>query len=380
MSLPDDEMGSRPMTRSEHPPPDMEDQSLVVIDRDQIEELARKFHEKAAGDEGDDDDEDEGLELEEFVEAFGNVLGDNLSEKELQHMFMKIDANADGSVDWNEFTNFMLMENKGSAETDDENLKFVKMRYCELAEVPRQHQHKEMIDCILFLEKTEREKNDRLVTASRDGTIRFWSASNFAHLKTVHISQSWINGIAYMPNSNTIVACSMDRVVSFYDPYSYECISRIRDTGTQRYLPFAPIAVDAAVLHDKDEVLMLGDDGGNLMVYRMKGKDWHICDGRPGLPCKHSLEGKPSLHSQNVQLSRLLNLHDDWITKVKYDSQLGLVITASLDCTIKQIDINKIHTAQPIKRTFEGHSKGLISVDNYMHYSHRVYHGPNFNL
>ncbi len=131
----------------------------------------------------------------------------------------------------------------------------------------------------------------------------------------------------------------------------------------QRHLSFAPIAIDAAVLADGNEVLMLGDDGGNLMVYRMKDKDWHICDGRPGLSCKHSQESKPSLHSSHVQLSRLLNLHDEWITKVKYDPRLGLVITASLDCTVKQIDINKIDTGQHVKRTFKGHKKGVYSFD-----------------
>jgi Ca2+-binding EF-hand superfamily protein len=33
----------------------------------------------------------------------------------LKKLFMRIDANSDGSVDWDEFSNFMLMESQGGA-------------------------------------------------------------------------------------------------------------------------------------------------------------------------------------------------------------------------------------------------------------------------
>ena len=33
------------------------------------------------------------LDLDEFLEAFGGVLGKNLSHEQLTHLFMKIDAN-----------------------------------------------------------------------------------------------------------------------------------------------------------------------------------------------------------------------------------------------------------------------------------------------
>ena len=128
-------------------------------------------------------------------------------------------------------------------------IKFTKLRRSELAETHRGKQHKEMIDSMLLLERSEREKQERYVTASRDGTMRFWNAQNLAHIKTVDVSQSWVNGIAYMPKSNIIAACSMDRVVKFYDPYTYELTGRIADTGneSQRHLPFAPTAIDAVM-------------------------------------------------------------------------------------------------------------------------------------
>ena len=47
------------------------------------------------------------LDEAQFVTAFSRVLGDQLTEQQLTHLFMKIDANSDGEVDWDEFTSFM---------------------------------------------------------------------------------------------------------------------------------------------------------------------------------------------------------------------------------------------------------------------------------
>ena len=59
------------------------------------------------------------LDTEEFLEAFGEVLGKNLTHEQLTHLFMKIDANSDGSVDWDEFTNYMLLETQAASDMSD---------------------------------------------------------------------------------------------------------------------------------------------------------------------------------------------------------------------------------------------------------------------
>ena len=52
------------------------------------------------------------LELNEFIEAFGEVIGKHMNMKELKQLFMKIDADSNGSVEWPEFMNYMLLENQ----------------------------------------------------------------------------------------------------------------------------------------------------------------------------------------------------------------------------------------------------------------------------
>ena len=56
------------------------------------------------------------LRIDEFLAAFETVLGfEDMTRLEAEHLFMKIDANSDGSVDWNEFSNYMLLENQAQA-------------------------------------------------------------------------------------------------------------------------------------------------------------------------------------------------------------------------------------------------------------------------
>lgn len=130
---------------------------------------------KAAFDRADTDNGGS-LDIDEFLEAFGGVLGKNLSHEQLTHLFMKIDANSDGSVDWDEFTNFMLLENQAAADMSDRS-------YAErLQELdpkvdpnPKHLHHRDMMEGILQLPKL-----DKLFTHSRDGTVRVWNARSAA--------------------------------------------------------------------------------------------------------------------------------------------------------------------------------------------------------
>ena len=121
-----------------------------------------------------DTDQGGSLDMEEFLEAFGGVLGENLTTTQLIHLFMKIDANSDGSVDWDEFTQFMLLENQAAADMSDRSFAVRYMeqdpRLCDPN--PKSVHHRDMIEQILLIGKgTQQEK---LVTSARDGTVRVW--------------------------------------------------------------------------------------------------------------------------------------------------------------------------------------------------------------
>ena len=50
------------------------------------------------------------LSEDEFVQAFSSILHERFSPEELRLWFVRIDANANGSIDWDEFSTFLLLE------------------------------------------------------------------------------------------------------------------------------------------------------------------------------------------------------------------------------------------------------------------------------
>jgi hypothetical protein len=52
----------------------------------------------------------------QFREVFGKVFHGALSYDQLTTLFMKIDANSDGTVDWDEFSTYMMMGTINSEE------------------------------------------------------------------------------------------------------------------------------------------------------------------------------------------------------------------------------------------------------------------------
>jgi Ca2+-binding EF-hand superfamily protein len=61
----------------------------------------------------------------QFSDAFGKVLessGGKLEGLQIERLFMQIDANSDGGVDWNEFSNYMLLESQANQSEPTEHV------------------------------------------------------------------------------------------------------------------------------------------------------------------------------------------------------------------------------------------------------------------
>ena len=55
-------------------------------------------------------DDEPGLDIDEFKGAMRKIMGENVPEREIELIFMKVDANCDGNVDWAEFLEYTLRE------------------------------------------------------------------------------------------------------------------------------------------------------------------------------------------------------------------------------------------------------------------------------
>lgn len=76
-------------------------------------------------------DLDSGLNLDEFVTAFGNILGKTMRKHEIVNLYMKIDVNCDGKVDWSEFMEYMLLQNHGIEKLEKQSVSFKLKKVCK---------------------------------------------------------------------------------------------------------------------------------------------------------------------------------------------------------------------------------------------------------
>jgi len=181
------------------------------------------------------------LNERQFVEKLGGVLGRNLSKQKLTHLFMKIDVNSDGTVDWDEFTNFMFLDKKESAvsriDMGSENAyKFVPVDSSVITSVNRsilqgRHPHRDVIRALIPL-----PDQGKFLSCSRDGTICFWNPATFQllkHLQTIEqpdmfrrgintLGADYLTAAVYMSYSNRLAVASVDNSVSFYDIHGNE--------------------------------------------------------------------------------------------------------------------------------------------------------------
>ena len=282
----------------------MADQGQSMEDRINLHQLMEL---KAAFDRADTDGGGS-LDIQEFLEAFGGVLGKNLSHEQLTHLFMKIDADSNGTIDWDEFTNFMLLENQAASDMSDRS-------YSErLQETggpvepnPKHLHHRDMMDGILQVPKL-----DRLFTHSRDGTVRVWNGQTLAHQKTLKVSDAWVTGTCHFASSGRVAVSTMDRSISYYDTDKLELVGQLTGLDT------SPLCLGC--WNDQlQERMIVGDDQGGITLYDTVPRS----------------SGEVSMSAASYRRGGEQGRHSDWVTKVEYYPDLNFCISSSLDGTVK---------------------------------------------
>ena len=209
---------------------------------------------------------------------------------------MKIDADSNGSVEWHEFMNYMLLENMTLSSMKKEHFDYIQPTERSVREdpTPSQHMiagvpqrcHRDMITAIHIIYPVEKlkvkptdegisldayKKKMRYCTSSRDGTVKFWNAMDMKHQKQIKVTDGiWVTCITYMTKTDILVAGSANRMISFYDlkttNYGTPC-SRIED------LVGIPLCMEyyrwpsANIKEGKVESLLVGDDLGICHLY-----------------------------------------------------------------------------------------------------------------
>ena len=319
------------------------------------------------------------------MKAFGGILGKGMSSLQLEKLFMKIDANSDETVDWDEFMNFMLLENQSLdiMTVDTANYELQIKPDPPLATDTKIH--REMINKILSIQEervSDKKKMQKYITAGRDGKVKIWNAASLELAQTINVvSKAWVTTICYMERSGVIAVGAGDRSLTFYELATGQPTSKVTLKDGM------PLAMGYIYLaSQKKEVLAVGDDLGILHVYTM-GEKWHMCDYQTlkdkCLSC-HSAEleakreklmssldsakGNDRSSKKNPKvliiqyLDRVevkgLRLHQGWITRVIIIEDLDSIVTSSLDGFVHFHGIED----HKYKRTFKLHQKGINAL------------------
>lgn len=327
------------------------------------------------------------------------TIPDPTKQQELKQLFRRIDANSDDSVDWNEYTNYLLLEEQGAhnLETEAARCEITPQTFTE----PRQnsgHHHREIIHTIIKLDKKQ-----AYLTASGDGEMKLWELKNLAFRRTIDHQQR-TTCVKYVPRPAKLVVGAVDRTLTFYEMTSFHPVGKFVNLQS---IPQSLNTFDEGLAYGRNgtnqDVLLWGDDGGALHGVRIhpfrtfhvsnfeynmsneaireahkvaekKSKMWHPSNNthhRGRSSNKHATTtenvaaGAKSAKSSNTIAAPLVNttsgttsrlvvvmgqgvshifsasLHTDWITKVEYVHPLNMVATSSLDGTINFFDLTR---------------------------------------
>ena len=260
---------------------------------------------------------------------------------------MKIDADSNGSVDWDEFTNFMFLKRQTGGNDDAGlNWMFLEEEQPDVnASTTPSVYHSDIITVCTYVPEI-----DKYATGSRDGTFKVWNAADFQHYRTFeNCKGSWVSDLVMLPDKRLAVSSS-DRSISFYGIYrqNLELMGRVFCSGMMG----TPLCMTTASISDTTR-LIFGDSKGAVRMLRLNYdtfKDGHV---RSIVRDDYVL-----VHDQ----------HDDWVTKVMYVPELNALVSSSMDSKIKIVDINQnagnnVNSIFKVRQTVSLHSKGIYDFD-----------------
>ncbi|KAJ3083935.1 WD repeat-containing protein 49, partial [Rhizoclosmatium hyalinum] len=306
-----------------------------------FEQLMQTFHAHK------NEDGSSGFDIDKFREVFGKVLGGNLSYDQMTMLFMKIDANSDGTVDWDEFSTYMMAGSMGETE---HLINVIDEKIRKMINGP----HKDMIKRIDFVPKER-----KYVTVSREGIVGIYGL-NLKLQKTVDTKKffpnmSWVADALFMHDHAKLVIITDDRQLCIFDilsikPRLIACIAQLENNPL--CLAYAP------QYDDSGDLILFGDDGGYVNVLQITRKFLfeNVSDNdnlEQLTPAK--LQKKDSLKKNSLSYYRR-KIHNDWVLKVHYYQEMNGFVSCASENTkslvigdLERKTVRYIHVPKGIK-------------------------------
>jgi WD40 repeat protein len=274
---------------------------------------------------------------------------------ELCTLFKKIDARDSRTVDWEEFTNYMLNHMPGYNTTELPGELSQNPMVGENFAASWSSGHTDMINDICVVSDIGVAGGGaganlgsgigqrRYVTVGRDGYVKVWLPDLRLH-REIDVGQhrSWLAACCWMPSKRRLAVASSRFKVYFYDgAFSGQPLSYIdHKDGT-------PLCLGHTQATESDgrerEILMVGDNNGCVTVYPLDD-DWteQFADR------EMSFKTKPSRRQY----------HSDWVTKVGFVTELQSMVTCGLDGEINLCDVH-MNQRKEGREAITVHKKGV---------------------
>lgn len=318
------------------------------LTNDKLQNLQQIFKEA-------DEDEGGGLDIEEFRGAMRQTMGPNVSDQELDRIFMKVDTNCDGTVDWDEYLTYMLLECREKDQMQEQASQPFP-RYLTSVD----SEHRDSIIALKFLpwvvprqdedwthsEKLEQSKG-KYISVGRDGVVSVWTMDmkqTASHVidpplgKTNPSSQAstsvWITGCAYIARARALVFGTTSRMLLLYHEGRNSLYPLAQITG----LDACPVSMaehnPANPKHDVHARVFWGDDRGGVA-----GITFHQPLMKTPVNSRLSKNSRGRVPFAGILAGRVEDLsgfyhpeiHADSVSQVKYCEALECFISCSRD-------------------------------------------------
>ena len=272
-----------------------------------------------------------GLDIDEFKVAMRKTVGRNSTEDEIELLFMKVDANCDERVDWEEYVTYNLLEYK------EKTLMFEMLREKPFPNEMRDidSKHRDTIIRIIFyptIRKTGGKecridyKIGKYVTLSKEGVIGLWSLKMknlkyYNAVQSIHKStQPWFTDMVGMYNVSMLAVSSTDRDMAIFDLAAKKFSTRYYITGFESCITAMDYWVNPTDLNRA--LLLFGDMSGSIFVFKfdnsLRGGPFGAVTGKRNACKRVSFPEVMKGFVHGVKCLRFPNVHEDWVGKVQY--------------------------------------------------------------
>ncbi|XP_013775753.1 WD repeat-containing protein on Y chromosome-like [Limulus polyphemus] len=305
------------------------------------------------------------LDMDEFKTAMTALLGGHMDEHELELMFMKIDTNCDGTVDWEEYLNYMLLEyleKDSMSSTVREKPFHGKLRLISNID------HRGSIVRISFYPSSLQSISDsdnlsgRYLTLSNEGNLCFWSndmnliKTIYIHENNLRIRKAWMTDMVCLPNVSLLAISTTDRDIQFFDSnpskceQTYQIVAMNHCVVAMNYY-FNPLSPNEAYM-------VVGDTGGS--VYCLCFSQC-LVDGLFGSLLKKQRSNRQIYFKEllgkavpGLSVLSFPGLHDNWIRQVRYVPQLTSFISCAASSNFSMCNYDVQGQGRYVYRLYRG--------------------------